>query len=181
MEHWYLSAPELEYYMARARYERALALQKLLRASAAALAGAFRGLGKMAAAIGRRRRRRAALVELRSLDERMLKDIGLARGDIPYLADRYAETGRPAVRTPAGILPGGTIVSGAPGDAGAVPLDPAERLRTPLTAIRGSAEVLRDHPDLPHSQRQAFLRAVISESERLDREIGRVFDHEEAA
>jgi uncharacterized protein YjiS (DUF1127 family) len=181
MQHWPMSSPELEYYIARGRRERALALQRFLRGTPAAVALASRVPGKVAAAVGRWRRRRAALTELRSLDDRMLKDIGLVRNDVPYLADRYAETGRPAVRTPAGILPGGTIVPRAPEGAGAVPADPAERLRSPLTAIRSSAEVLRDHPDLPQGQRQAFLRAVIFESERLDREIGRVFDHREAA
>jgi uncharacterized protein YjiS (DUF1127 family) len=35
--------------------------------------------------LGRYRRRRRAIAELRSLDDRMLRDIGVLRGDIPAL------------------------------------------------------------------------------------------------
>jgi signal transduction histidine kinase len=52
----------------------------------------------------------------------------------------------------------------------------ANTLRTPLTSIRSSAEILRDNPDLPPVQRDAFLRVVISEDEHLAALIDRILD-----
>ena len=70
------------------------------RAVADLLAGAAAGLGRIATAVWRglvlaggimvstiatARRRRTAIRELQALDDRMLKDIGISRGDIPLL------------------------------------------------------------------------------------------------
>lgn len=184
MERSYPSSAELEAYIARARQERALALQGLLRGAARLVARAFRPLRDVGAAIGRRRRQRAALGELRALDDRMLKDIGLSRGDIAYLADRYAETGRPAVRTAAGIVAQEEAATPHVAPAPLVPLPdegPAHALRTPLTSIRSFAEILRDNPDLPQARRDAFLDGLLGESERLERAIDRVVDDRHAA
>lgn len=41
-------------------------------------------------------RRRAAIRELYALDDRMLKDIGISLGDIPYLVDRQLSAERTA-------------------------------------------------------------------------------------
>ncbi|MCC7168641.1 MAG: histidine kinase [Rhodospirillales bacterium] len=49
-------------------------------------------------------------------------------------------------------------------------------LRTPLTSIRSFSEILHDNPELALTQRQEFLRIVISESERLTRLINQVLD-----
>jgi signal transduction histidine kinase len=49
-------------------------------------------------------------------------------------------------------------------------------LRTPLTSIRTFSEILRDHPDLPLSERQEFLRVVVTETERLTRLINELLD-----
>lgn len=46
--------------------------------------------------------------------------------------------------------------------------DVAHELRTPITAIRGNAEMLQD-PDLPDSMREKFTAIIISEAERLSR------------
>ena len=43
----------------------------------------------------------------------------------------------------------------------------ASGLRTPLTSIRSSAEILRDYPDLTPEQRRHFLEVVIEEDQRL--------------
>jgi Na+/proline symporter/nitrogen-specific signal transduction histidine kinase len=49
-------------------------------------------------------------------------------------------------------------------------------LRTPLTSIRTFSEILRDHPGLPESERQDFLRVVVTETERLTRLINQLLD-----
>lgn len=184
MEHWYLSSPELEYYIARARDERALAVQKFLRATAALVAGAFRSAGKVVAAIGRWRRRRAALAELRALDDRMLQDIGLSRAELPGLTAGLAKSSGPFARTPSGIVAQDEAKVPQPAPAPVVPLPDdgaAHALRTPLTSIRSFAEILRDNPDLPQARRDQFLGGLIDESERLERAIERVVHDRKAA
>ena len=52
-------------------------------------------------------------------------------------------------------------------------------LRTPLTSIRSSAEILRDNPDLPLDQRNRFLDVVLAEDERLTRLIDAILDASE--
>ena len=44
-------------------------------------------------------------------------------------------------------------------------------LRTPLTAIRSSSELLIDYPDMPQEHRRRFLDAIHEESLRLERTI----------
>jgi signal transduction histidine kinase len=51
-----------------------------------------------------------------------------------------------------------------------------QELRTPLTSMRTSAEILLDNPDLPRDQRERFLRVIVEEIERLTRLINRVLD-----
>ncbi|MCG8357145.1 MAG: hypothetical protein MI920_16395 [Kiloniellales bacterium] len=55
----------------------------------------------------------------------------------------------------------------------------AGRLRTPLTSIRSSAEILRDNPDLPVEQRNRFLDMVIDEDKRLARLVDAILDASE--
>ena len=49
-------------------------------------------------------------------------------------------------------------------------------LRTPLTSIRAFSEILLDNPGLDPGQRQAFLRTVVDETDRLTRLINQVLD-----
>jgi len=51
-------------------------------------------------------------------------------------------------------------------------------LRTPLTSIRALSEILFDNPDLPGTQRQDYLEAVIRETERLSHLITQVLNLE---
>jgi Na+/proline symporter/nitrogen-specific signal transduction histidine kinase len=51
-------------------------------------------------------------------------------------------------------------------------------LRTPITSIRSLVSILHDNEDLPADQRQAFLRIMIGESERISRLINQVLDLE---
>lgn len=44
----------------------------------------------------------------------------------------------------------------------------AVRLRSSLTAIRSSAEILRDNPDLPSAERARFLQILLIEEGRLE-------------
>ncbi len=55
----------------------------------------------------------------------------------------------------------------------------ADGLRTPLTSIRSSAEILRDNPDLPQDQRKRFLDTVIAEDQRLARLIDAILESSE--
>ncbi len=49
-------------------------------------------------------------------------------------------------------------------------------LRTPLASIRAFSEILRDHTDMPDTERNEFLRIVVTESERLTRLINQLLD-----
>jgi len=51
-----------------------------------------------------------------------------------------------------------------------------DRLKTPLTSIRASSEILRDNPDLPLDKRNQFLDTVIEENAYLEGLIGRMLD-----
>ena len=55
----------------------------------------------------------------------------------------------------------------------------ASGLRTPLTSIRSSAEILRDYPDLTPEQRRHFLEVVIEEDERLAQVVTEILDASE--
>jgi len=89
-------------YVNRAHEERAKAVSALLAGAATglgSLAGtAARGLGRagrnVASGVVTARRRRGAIRELHALDDRMLKDIGLSRGEIPYLVDQMLSAER---------------------------------------------------------------------------------------
>lgn len=65
-------------------------------AAAAVVNGVADAVTDIRVGMDMRRRRRGALSELHSLDDRMLKDIGLDRGRIPEVAERMA---RNAVRS----------------------------------------------------------------------------------
>ncbi len=47
--------------------------------------------------------------------------------------------------------------------------DAATTLRTPLTAIRSAAEILRDHPEMAPQERARFVRILLEEERRLER------------
>jgi uncharacterized protein YjiS (DUF1127 family) len=81
------------------------------RAVSALLAGAATGLGHLAGTVGRglgragrslvsgvatARRRHVAVRELEALDDRLLKDIGISRGDIPFLVKQQMSASRTA-------------------------------------------------------------------------------------
>lgn len=51
-----------------------------------------------------------------------------------------------------------------------------DRLKAPLTSIRSSSEILRDHPDLPPEERKRFIDIVLQENARLESLIGRMLD-----
>jgi uncharacterized protein YjiS (DUF1127 family) len=91
-------------FVNRAHDERAKVVSALLTCAATGvgtLAGtAARGLERagrnIVSGVVTARRRRAAIRELHALDDRMLKDIGLSRGDIPYVVDRQLSAERAA-------------------------------------------------------------------------------------
>ena len=51
-------------------------------------------------------------------------------------------------------------------------------LRTPITAIRASSEILHDDNEIPEELRKQFLQNIISESDRLNRLIDKILDLE---
>lgn len=51
-------------------------------------------------------------------------------------------------------------------------------LKTPITAIRSLSEILYENPDLEPTQREGFLKTVISETERMERLINQVLELE---
>ena len=57
----------------------------------------------------------------------------------------------------------------APAASGRSGADAASALLAPLTAIRSTAEILHDNPDLPPWERARFLRILLAEEQRLDR------------
>ena len=52
----------------------------------------------------------------------------------------------------------------------------AEQLRTPLTSIRSSAEILRQHPDIKTHERARFLDIVLAEEARLESLLTQIMD-----
>jgi|GEM_PF-1777987 len=162
------SRPEYAEIMARTRLARARAVADALSAVGSGLARVGRGLkaGTVSTvdAIGRWRRERATTRELMALNDHMLKDIGLSRSMIRGIAADTARTPKPRRLEP---------VRTAVADEHDAALA-AHQLRTPLTAIRGFSEILRDNPGLAPEQRDAFFGIVIAESERLDHAIDTV-------
>jgi Na+/proline symporter/signal transduction histidine kinase len=49
-------------------------------------------------------------------------------------------------------------------------------LRTPITAIRSTSELLHDDPDVPEELRQKFLENIMDEIDRLNRLIDKILD-----
>ncbi|HSS63281.1 MAG TPA: DUF1127 domain-containing protein [Gammaproteobacteria bacterium] len=76
-----LSRTELDRYLRRAHCLRAAAFSRLIKRVARGLRTLFRGLKQA-------RDRRSAVAELRRLDERTLKDIGVERGQIPLIVEQ---------------------------------------------------------------------------------------------
>ncbi len=90
-----VEAPSTGSHDYHAAYAKAQQMRSL--AVGEAIGGAFRGLARLyrtmiAAPLARRRARDATRRELLSLDAHMLKDIGITKGDIPYVV-RGAELG----------------------------------------------------------------------------------------
>ena len=56
----------------------------------------------------------------------------------------------------------------------------AHELRTPLTTIRSVAEILRDNPDLPAPQREAFVAMLVEDADRLQQTVERVLSSSSA-
>lgn len=53
--------------------------------------------------------------------------------------------------------------------ANALQPDLSERVRTALTALRSSAELLRDYPDIAAEGRSQLVEIVLAEEQRLER------------
>lgn len=70
--------------MSRSGYLVITAVERAVVFTARALAGAFRSVVRWSA---RQRQRRQAIAQLGSLDDRLLSDIGIARGEIVALVD----------------------------------------------------------------------------------------------
>jgi uncharacterized protein YjiS (DUF1127 family) len=92
MTDWHIDYPDYpsSRYIARAHQDRADALASAGHRLAA-------GVGGIVAALRQWRERRRATHELQSLDDRLLKDIGITRGDVwaavhGELSDRGAES-----------------------------------------------------------------------------------------
>ncbi|MDX1528070.1 MAG: DUF1127 domain-containing protein [Gammaproteobacteria bacterium] len=79
-----LTRAELEYYSRRAHALRSEAFSRLFKGAAAGLG---RGVRALYRALKESRDRRRAIAELRQLDERTLKDIGIERGQIPQIVE----------------------------------------------------------------------------------------------
>ncbi len=50
----------------------------------------------------------------------------------------------------------------------------SERLRAPLTSIRSSAEILRDHPEISDQERGRFLTNLLEAEARLETVVSRI-------
>lgn len=108
------SLPDYERFIERAGMERARAIRALFSGAGRVAARALRDIALW-------RRRRATLRELQGLDDRMLKDIGLYRGEIWSAADAVAH----------GLEPEGRL--GRSGEA--VAPRPAEEEPAPAAAV----------------------------------------------
>lgn len=76
-----LSRAELDRHLRRAHCLRALEFNRVIRRAA-------RGLGALYRKFRQARDRRVAIAELRRLDERTLKDIGIERSQIPLIVEQ---------------------------------------------------------------------------------------------
>ncbi|MFL1896681.1 ATP-binding protein [Aquimarina sp. 2-A2] len=57
----------------------------------------------------------------------------------------------------------------------------AHELKTPITAIRATSEVLKDNEDMPDSLQQEFLSNILHDSKRLSKLINNILDLEKLA
>ena len=89
-----ISSQDSRFYVERAQIERAHMIRHLARRTGQrlgeALATAASHTGSLLQDARLWLRRRAVTQELARLDDRMLKDIGLYRGDIPWVAEAVA-------------------------------------------------------------------------------------------
>jgi uncharacterized protein YjiS (DUF1127 family) len=76
-----LSRAELDRYLRRAHCLRAVAFSRLVERIARGLSALYRGFKQA-------RDRRSAIAELRRLDRRMLKDIGVERSQVPLIIEQ---------------------------------------------------------------------------------------------
>lgn len=76
---------------ALARRGRCLRSAALFEAAKAVAASVRSGIGSAARALWQRRQRRAAIAELSRLDDRLLADIGIERGQIPSVVEGMLE------------------------------------------------------------------------------------------
>ena len=53
--------------------------------------------------------------------------------------------------------------------------DAEQRLKNHVAAIKSAAEILQDNENIPEKERVLFLKAIIEEVERLDREVADIF------
>lgn len=87
----------------------------------------------------------------------------------------FRRLGREAVRPFASRAVPTPDPRGQGGVADAAFAEAATPLRSPLMAIRSSAEILRDNPDLTPAQRARFVEILLAEEQRLERMIALAF------
>ncbi|MGF1609560.1 MAG: DUF1127 domain-containing protein [Kiloniellales bacterium] len=108
---WVLGNPDLAHrlvaaeraraeVMSRAGYLAITAVERAVVLTARALGGAYRSLVRW---LARNRQRREAIAQLRSLDDRLLSDIGIARGEIVGLVDEALARGPASVSDVRGL------------------------------------------------------------------------------
>jgi len=94
---WFMSNPDLTHELIAGRQERSDATARAAYRIVSGVTGALSLLGRLTEplgkAYGRWQRRRLAVKTLQSLDDRLLHDIGVSRGDIRRLVDETAERG----------------------------------------------------------------------------------------
>lgn len=106
------------------------------------------------------------------LGEREILDFHIARGR-SLRAEALAHMARATARALSQWLAVGKPPRDAPAGDDVLSLL-AEQMRAPLTAIRSSAEILRDHPHLLPRQRHHLIEIVIAEDRRLTKLIDQI-------
>lgn len=94
---WFMSNPDLTHELIAGRQERSDAMvritYRIVSGGAAAASQLARLAERFGQAYGRWQRRRVGLRTLQSLDDRLLSDIGIARGDIRRVVEETADQG----------------------------------------------------------------------------------------